>query len=691
MLKWLIIIIFSYNAHANDINRNVLILWDSAEQESSNFVFSLSHSKLEVILNHYGLIAEYIDINKKIPEQYFKRKQLKKYIGLITWFTEQGSKFPDQLIKLHNTWQTLNRKTIILGYFGFLTNHNSKSTPISKVNQLLKKWNISISGDEFQNPLVLAVNKKTKVVENERKLENELSRAIVVKSLSKRNKSHLILKNKINNKQTHIVLENNNLFFAYYGYELYQSPYNSVTQWRVDPNYIVKWLIQRVTPIPDTTTLFGKRIMYSHIDGDAFISISDIDRKSYCGEIIKEQIINKYKIPISASLIMAEIDEKYRGNKRIFKIAQDFYHSPYIEPASHTYFHPLSWEEKPSANDIEIYYGEEKEKYQGGPIVAYKYASYEKLDYQKEILGSLNFLNKNILKNEKTNILFWSGSCRPTDKAMKIVTDNNILNINGGDSRFDTRYNSRSHLFPLGKKTDKYLQVYSSNSNENTYTNLWKGPFMGFQDVIETFQNTERPIRYKPINIYFHFYSGERISSLKALKRVFNWSLQQDIIPIYISEFIKIAKNFYEIKIKQTNKSSFIINDIKDLKSLRIDKITYPNYQKSKNIIGHRHINNSTYIFLNNNKSAKLVLSDNRIPASFPIISSSDGHITNLVSKTNKISFTYKSFYGKKLIIDTNGLHLKPNINIKNIKYKHNLAYIELKNKNAHIALEVHE
>ncbi len=323
---------------------------------------------------------------------------------------------------------------------------------MKKVNKLLKGCNISITGKEFKNPLVLAVDKKSKHIEFERNLKNELGKVLYVDSLSKKNKAHQVIKNKVNSLKTYAVIENKLLFFAQYGYELYQSIYNSFTEWRIDPYYLINWLIDERFPVPDTTTLFGKRIMYSHIDGDPFISISEVDRKSLCGEIIKNEIIDYFKVPVSASLVMSEIDTKYRGNKRIFKIAKDFYNSPFIEPASHTYFHPLSWSKKPSKYDIEIYFIKKKKQYIGGSIVAYKYPDYFELDYRTELIDSLKFLNEKILKDTKSNLLFWSGSSRPPKETLKLLNGEQILNINGGDSRFDKRFNSLSHLYPLGDR-----------------------------------------------------------------------------------------------------------------------------------------------------------------------------------------------------------------------------------------------
>lgn len=43
----------------------------------------------------------------------------------------------------------------------------------------------------------------------------------------------------------------------------------------------------------------------------------------------------------------------------------------------------------------------------------------------------------------------------------------------------------------MGIDKDGYFQVYSAMQNENIYTDEWKGPFYGYQNVIQTFELTE--------------------------------------------------------------------------------------------------------------------------------------------------------------------------------------------------------
>ena len=95
--------------------------------------------------------------------------------------------------------------------------------------------------------------------------------------------------------------------------------------------------------------------------------------------------------------------------------------------------------------------------------------------------------------------------------------------MNGGDSRLDGEYPSYHYVAPLYRQHEGFYQIHSSNSNENTYTNLWSGPFGGYVNAIQTFANTDSPRRILPVNVYYHFYSGERQAALEALRIVYNW------------------------------------------------------------------------------------------------------------------------------------------------------------------------
>src|SRR6185436_16065362 len=83
------------------------------------------------------------------------------------------------------------------------------------------------------------------------------------------------------------------------------------------------------------------------------------------------------------------------------------------------------------------------------------------------------------------------------------------------------------------------LQIYAPAHNENVYIETFRNgsPLYGFRKVIKLFEFTERPRRLKPIDIYYHFYSGASEAATASLREVYRWALKQETIPLHLSEY----------------------------------------------------------------------------------------------------------------------------------------------------------
>lgn len=209
---------------------------------------------------------------------------------------------------------------------------------------------------------------------------------------------------------------------------------------------------------------------------------------------------------------------------------------PHIEVASHTYSHPFLW-------DRSVRHGVFKEDGEAAyqlPVPNYQF------DLQREITGSAAYIREHLAPPGKpVRILQWSGDTAPGADALRITEEAGLLNINGGDT-FITRANpSLTAIGPLGIRKSGHLQVYAPITNENIYTNLWKGPFYGFERAIETFELTGAPRRIKPVGIYYHVYSASKPAGLKALHKVYGWALAQPLHPVFTSEFIAKVQDFH--------------------------------------------------------------------------------------------------------------------------------------------------
>lgn len=678
-------LLFGFEVRA--FERDVAVLWDSSESEAYSYTFSLVHRKLEVMLNHYGFKAHYFDVH----DEQFRTQNVnpKEFYALVTWFSDDQTKNVKNIRKVYRSWFSAKKKVISLGQMGIYYDENEETYDLKDINNTLKLAGLEYEDHQYETPLGLKIEilGNQKDFEFERSYKFEVPAVKVFKSIDNKNKTLVKIKDSINHRTSPAVLQNEHFFMATMGADLFYNPIQNYSQWRVSPFYIMKWLqADPLEPIPDTTTINGKRIYYGHVDGDAFINISDIDRTSISGKILLDRILEKYKLPTTASFVVAEIDPKDKGKSNFTEIAKEIASKDYIELASHTYYHPLSWNKKPSKYDIEAYL-DKPEDYKGGPILAYKPRD-NKLDYEREIKSSIDYINTNIApKNKPTNLLLWSGSCEPPYEAMKVIEKYGYLNLNGGDSRFDNDLPSYSHLLPLYRQVQDLTQYYSSNTNEILYTHNWTGPFSGFIKVLETFKNTESPVRMKPINIYYHFYSAEKHSALNALDAVYKWTSEQDIFPIFASEYPQILKGFIDTKVSKIKENRYKLQSYGKLRTFRIDQNNvYPDYKNSKNIIGHRQINDSLYVFLGDAPESQLSLTTT-MPSEV-YLSTSDFNFSTFQLSENSLKVIGTSKWRKSFKLHVDKRKIKFNKDVEIVAYVEGYVTIKLKDKSIDTTIE---
>lgn len=365
--------------------------------------------------------------------------------------------------------------------------------------------------------------------------------------------------------------------------------------WVVDPKAILTDAMG-LAPIlaPDTTTVSGRRMLTLHIDGDGFTSVAHFAGRPYAAEIIRDEVIKKYQLPLTSSIIQADIEPNglhSADSPKLEKIAKEIFALPYVEVASHTYSHPYFWTALSGRKEIskdDTDYGFHLD-----------IPGYDAIDLDKEITGSIDYINERLTpKNKKTVMMLWSGDATPGPKALELARDAGVINVNGGNTNVNADNPSLSHISPIGRpERDLLYQIYAPILNENVYTNLWHGPYYGFKRLVETFKITEKPYRLKPYTIYFHFYSGEVLAGLDALHYNIDYVLARKNTPVHLSQYARIAKDFYFSALAKNARGEWLFSS-KYIKTLRLPAIfDVPNLTNSHGISGVTAQGN--YIHLN--------------------------------------------------------------------------------------------
>lgn len=582
----LLVLLFMSSASAQE-SRRILAIYDDVLHK--DIFHSEIHQMAEMPLNHLGMIVDYQGLSQldKISAQPVNSH------GILVWLdgTHPQTNI-DRLCLFLNAQMHAGKPVVILG--GVEIRKSEKKQMQASCLETYNLLGVSYEGEFADDVFFFDIkNIDSSMVEFERKfLLAENGEYVLLKKNRDDVKNYLEMERRdLKDSVSTLVFTSKNGAVARHSTIYFRNREIGKRQWRINPFKFFEEAYRIQGSLrPDATTLNGHRIFYSHIDGDGIFNLSMIDRKSYSGEVILDRVIKKYAdYPVTVSLITGYFDDPHYNSNREKNLYTLMFSQKNVEAAAHGYAHPLVWKTgKPALN-----------------IPGYKHSD------EREIVGSVADVNKLLNRlgiNKKTSLFQWTGDCLPSDKQLAMTGANNIISINGGDTRYDRERDSVSFVAPLGIRKGGALQVYTGSPNENIYTELWHDRYYGYRDVVQTFQNTEVPRRLKPVNVYYHFYAAERAESLSAIDTAYAYVVQNHLASILTSEYVRMVHDFFAMEIKPAA-DGFYIKNRGDLRTLRLDDtLKIPDLARSRGILGYKIINGSLYIHLDEGNEHHLVM-----------------------------------------------------------------------------------
>jgi polysaccharide biosynthesis protein PelA len=655
--------------NANLVPRTILSLYFN--EKEIELTYHPIHRFIDMPLHHLGLRVKHWNLKDGFPPE----EKMQNVRGILAYFDTNQISNPLDFLSWSIAQIESGKKFVLLGDLGFYENMKKERTPVRLINNFLAHLGLRMSKEtkEFTYDINYQPYDANRI-EFERSLSKDLNPFISINALSPN--LDIILSTKESDEATLssiLVSLHDKGGYAARGYYLFTNKIGNV-QWRINPfNYFKKAFATENLPKLDTTTDYGRRIYYSHIDGDGWRSISQVpgykEQNKNCAQVVLKEIIQKYpQLPLTVSPIAADLDIEYFGTKELQKQAKEIFTYNNVEIGSHTYTHPLYWKfyddknpaekEKKlfgdSKNKLEFEHNREKtvNKVGDGYSLPRSYL-FGKFDLEKELTGSVKFIQGLAPEGKKVSLYQWSGDCMPFEKAINILRQQKIHNLNGGDSRFDSEFPSYAFVSPIGRDDGDEWQIYSSNNNENTYTDGWTKRFFGFKYLVNTFNLTGTPLRLKPLNIYFHMYSAEKISSLRALLDNFAYVLQQEIIPITAKNYAAIGDGFFEGDLTQLGDQTWQVKNRGALNTIRFDEASLKevNWEKSNGVIGQNYAQGSLYVALDKRNLAPIIALKERdsiaarpAASSKPYLISSRWRIWNVDFKENGLTFIAQGY-----------------------------------------------
>lgn len=557
------------------ISRDVLILFDGKNLKENDPRFSSAYLQLSLPIEYLGYIPHLHDVSKGLPDL-----NEQSFAGIIVW---EGIDDEDRLYRWAQEAIERDIKLLFLNRFGFeLTSERlaflsleaveTDSAILDGVKAIRRDPMVGFEVSPFLDnsaPLV-RLKKGTSLIEALNAHGDRFTPAAVM---------------------------------PWGGFALNQSflvYVDEVSHWALDPILMLqKTLGLSSFPSPSATSENGSRLWITHIDGDGMIEKTRFRRDEYAVETLYTDILKRYPVPHSVSVIVGEVskdgvapqisERMEEGVRKIFKL-------PFVEPASHSYSHPFKWKKAVSSENDGTYTLD---------IKGYEFS----LD--KELRESIQYVNTHLTAERNASTLFWTGDCNPPEEVLAQAEEAGILTLNGGDTTIQKNTPWLSYIAPMSIQHGMYRQIMAPMQNENVYTGNWTFPKWGYRRVIETMEMTDTPRRYKPINIYYHFYSASLKPSIDALKEVYEYAMKQKTLPLYASDYIRIADDFYRTDISYLD-DGWLIRNHQHLRTLRIAKEQgYPDLERSKGVIGFNDHTDGRYIHLDGRGEYELYLSAN--------------------------------------------------------------------------------
>ncbi|CAB3773131.1 sugar ABC transporter [Paraburkholderia humisilvae] len=454
------------------------------------------------------------------------------------------------------------------------------------------------------------------------------------------------------------------------GYAL--SPYTVVSlngigqqRWAIQPiRFFADALRLTPMPAPSVTTENGRRLLMTHVDGDGFASRAEFPGPDYSGEALYEQIFTRYKVPMTLSVIEGEVGPQGlypQISPRLETIARKMFALPYVAIGTHTYSHPFQWA------DVDAQTGERVDRGGGDAAFSLNIPNY-KFNVDREITGSIDYINTRLAPpGKKTTVLQWPGDCEPPALIVRKVYAAGVDNINGGDTMITKSANSWTSIAPIGvAKGPGAYQVYAPDQDENVYTNDWRGPFYGFTRVLETFDMTERPLRFKPIDIYYHMYSGTKVASLRALDQVFSTVLKQPVLPVQITDYAHKVLDWRGFAVAREVRGAnapadaavspadpaavtggaWIVRGNGEVRELHWPGANAPDLRASRGVTGYAAGPDGTYIHIVDG-DARVVFdaTSNASAGAMPYIAQANGFVRRFTRDAHRMSFEFGGYY----------------------------------------------
>jgi hypothetical protein len=388
-------------------------------------------------------------------------------------------------------------------------------------------------------------------------------------------------------------------------------------------------------PIPDVTTLNGRRIFFSTIQPDGWLSVLPAkkfgDVPPVAAEVLERRFIATHpEIPVTVGLLTGDLDPAEVGPvaERSRLAARAIFAHRSVAPATAGHSLVRDWDFfaaydpsleaetlssalAPTAVETSLVTSAVrslKDAFAQVPRTALdrnpgaprKYAA-TPFELSNETVHALEEVAA-LSPSGATAAFIWSGDARPFPAALAAVQDAGAPAIGGGGGFAHDAAPSITNLWPIAAPSGDGLplQIYSALSGDEAYTNHWSAPLFGFQALDQTLSRTEAPRRLKPFQLSYAAQSALDFGTRRAVERHLDAARDAEVIPVAAADYVRIAEGFSTYRAQPDGRNAWKVHDRGALQTVRFDNAQHLalDMAASQGVIGARRKADALYIAL---------------------------------------------------------------------------------------------
>ncbi|MFO1144212.1 MAG: hypothetical protein U1E59_17905 [Amaricoccus sp.] len=423
-------------------------------------------------------------------------------------------------------------------------------------------------------------------------------------------------------------------------------------RWILDPFAFFQAVLDPgLRPIPDVSTLSGRRIFFSTISGEGWTTPAPAERldqaPELAGAIVLDQFLNTYPdIPATLSLVTGDLDPALGGGfaAQGAALAKAAFSLPQVEPASRSRTLPARWGffedyrrdrelaivdrlgrvAKPSDRSLvseavstlgRAFAPPDANAYLGRGGDAPRLYMLQPFDLDAETRGSLEAVAA-LTPDRKAAAFAWSGDAQPFEAALASVRAAGAEAVGGGGGVDDPTIPTLTNVAPIGVQVGTEHQIYAALSGDAAFTNFWSAPAHGFLRLDRTVEATESPRRLKPYELSYAAYSALGLGLRNAVHYHLDRVRAAPLVPIAGSEYAAIAQGFATTRIVELGPLRWSVAGRGALATLRFDRAGGIELDsgRSEGITGSRREGETLYVGLDPAREDAVVALRSRVP-----------------------------------------------------------------------------